>query len=59
MFSPNAVTICFKAKAELDCKNNYKCGKLANFWLVTINKINFKMLVVMLYTLSGLGSRKV
>ena len=58
-FLPKTVIVCSKEEARLDCKNNYRCGKLANFWLDIINKINFKMLIVILYTSLRLRSKKV
>ena len=58
-FLPNAITVYSREKAEFDYKNNYRYGKLANFWLDTINKIKSKILIVMSYILSGLGLKKV
>lgn len=52
-FPPKAITIYSEEKVGFYCKNNPKCGKLANFRLDTISKINFKTLVVMLYSLQG------
>lgn len=48
-FLPKVVISCSKEEAEFDYKNNHGCGKLANFWIKIISKINFKTLVVMLY----------
>lgn len=39
-FLPKDKTIYSKRKIRFDCKNNHKCGKLANFELDTINKIH-------------------
>lgn len=50
-FLSKALIICFEKKVEFDCKNNYGYNKLANFWLDTISKINFKIPVIILYTL--------
>lgn len=58
-FPPKVVTICSRKKKGFDCKNNHKYSKLANFWLDNINKIKCRMLIVLLYTLLGLESRKV
>ena len=54
-----AIIVCFREKEGFDCKNNHGYGKLANFWLNNISKFNYRMLVVLSYTLLGLGSRKV
>ena len=58
IFLPKVVTVYFREKTGFDCKYNHRYGKLANFWLDIINKINFKTLVVISYTSSGLRSRK-
>ncbi len=58
-FLPKILTVCSGEEEGFDCKNNYKCGKLANFQLDNINKFNCRTLVVLSYTSSGLGSRKV
>ncbi len=58
-FSPKAVTVCFGEEEGFHCKNNYGCGKVANFCLDNISKINYRILVVLSYTSSRLGSRKV
>lgn len=44
-FLPKAITIYFKKIKWLKYKNNHRFTKLANFWLVNINKINCKMLI--------------
>ena len=54
-FPPNVVTICSKEEKGFDCKNNYKYGKSANFWLNKISKFKCRTLVVLSYTLLGLG----
>lgn len=56
-FLPNVIIICFREKTILNCKNNYKCNKLANFWPDIMNKINYKILVVILYISSKLKLR--
>lgn len=56
---PKAVTISSREKAGFNYKNNHKNSKSANFWLNTINKINYKIWVVMSYALSRLELRKV
>ena len=58
-FLSKAVTICSGEKEGFDCKNNHGRGKLANFWLDNINKMNCRMLVVLSYILSRFGLRKV
>lgn len=58
-FPPKVVIIYFGEKARFDWKKNHGHNKLANFWLDIINKINCKTLVVMSYTSSGFGSRKI
>lgn len=58
-FSPNTVTIYFKEKNRFDYKNNYRRGKLDNFWLDNISKINYITLVILSYTLLGSKSRKI
>lgn len=52
-FLPKVVTICFRKKSRFDCKNNHRRNKLAYFKLNIISKINYKMLVIMSYTLFG------
>ena len=59
IFLPKAITIYSRKKARFDYKNNYGYGKLANFQLNIISKINFKTLVIISYTLSKLRSRKI
>lgn len=59
MFLPKVVIICFEKKAGFDCKNNYKYNKLAKFWLNTISKTNFKILIIISYILLELKLRKV
>lgn len=46
-FLPKIVTIYFKEKIRFNYKLNYRRSKPANFCLDILNKINFKMLVVM------------
>ena len=58
-FLPKAVTVYSGKEKGFNCKNNHKCDKSANFWLDNISKINCRMLVVLLYTSLGLGSKKV
>ena len=58
-FLPKAVTVCSREEEGFDCKNNYRHSKLANFRQENISKINYRTLVVLSYTLSGLGLRKV
>ena len=54
-----ALTIYFGEKKRFNCKKNYRYVKLANFWLNNISKINCKILIVLSYTSSGFGSRKI
>lgn len=54
---PKAVSVCFREEKAFNYKNNHNCNKLANFRLDNMSKINCKMLVVLLYTLSRLGLR--
>lgn len=58
-FLPKVITVCSRKEEEFDCNNNYGYGKSTNFRLDNISKINYRMLVVFLYTLSELGSRKI
>lgn len=52
------VIFYFGEKKRFDCKNNHKCIKLAHFWLDIIGKINYKIPVVLLYTLLRLELKK-
>ncbi len=54
-----AVIVCSGKEEGFDSKNNHRYNKADNFWLDNISKINCRMLVVLLYTLSWLGSIKV
>ena len=38
-FPPKAVTVYSGEKEQFDCKNNYRYGKLANFWLDNISNL--------------------
>lgn len=58
-FLLKVVTICFEEKEEFDYNKNHRHGKLANFRLDNISKIDYKMLVVLSYISSRLGSRKI
>lgn len=58
-FLPKLVTVYSKIKAEFDYKNNHRCSKLTNFQLDIINKIHYKILVVILYTSLELRLKKV
>ena len=58
-FPPKAVTVCFGKEEGFDCKNNHGCGKSANFRLDNISKFNYETLIILSYTLSGLGLRKI
>lgn len=58
-FLLKVVTIYSKKNARFDYKNNHGYNKLVNFQLDIINKINCKMLVVILYTLLELRLRKI
>lgn len=49
-FLSKTITIYSKEEEGFNCKNNHDCGKLANFWLDNIRKINCRILVVLLYT---------
>ena len=41
------VIVYFGEEKGFDCKNNYGCGKSANFRLDKISKINCRMLVIL------------
>lgn len=58
-FLLKVITVCFRDKVGFDCKNNHRYSKSTNFWLNIIDKINCKILVVMLYILSRLRLRKI
>lgn len=58
-FMPKIKPICTSKKAEFNGKNNYMHYKLASFQLNSINKVNFRFLIIMLYTLSELRLRNV
>lgn len=51
---PKALIVYFNKKVEFNYKNNYRYYKLANFQLNIISKVNFKLLIVILYILLGL-----
>lgn len=57
-FLPKVVIDCSRTKKGFDCKNNSKHHKSAHFWLNNISKINCRIPVVFLYTLSRLALRK-
>lgn len=57
-FSPKAITFYFEKEEGFDYKNNYGPGKLASFRLDKISKNNCRMLAVLSYTLSVLGTKK-
>lgn len=59
IFLLKVVIICSIKKIRFDYKNNHGYGKLDNFWLDTISKINFKMLKIILYILLMLKFRKI
>lgn len=46
-FISKAITIYNNKKIGFDYKNNYKYYKLATFLLDIINKINFRLLIIM------------
>lgn len=54
-FLPKAITVYSREKKIFNCKNNHKYGKLANFWLDNISKINCRTLIVLSYTSLRLG----
>lgn len=58
-FLPQIIIVYSKKKRGFDCKNNHGHSKLANFQLDIINKISYKMLIVILYILSKLNSNKI
>lgn len=58
-FRSKAGTICISEKMWLNCKKIYKHYKLANIQLNTVNKVNFRLIVIMSYTLLGLKSRNI
>lgn len=49
IFLLKIVIVYFKKKKKFNCKNDYKCNKLANFWLNIISKIKSKMLIIISY----------
>lgn len=57
-FLIKVLTVCFIEKLVFDYKNNHRCNKLANFWLDITRKISYKILMVISYTLLGLGLKK-
>lgn len=59
IFILKAITILTSNEARLDYKKNYRYYKLANFWLDTIRKFNFTLLVIILYTLLKLSLRNI
>lgn len=58
-FLPKVLNVFFIEKKRFDCKNHHKRGKLADFQLNNIRKINCRILVVILYVLLGLKLRKI
>lgn len=58
-FRFKAVTICISEKIWLNCKKIYKHYKLANIQLNTVNKVNFRLIIVISYTLLGSKPRNV
>ena len=58
-FPSKVIIVCSGKKEKFDYNNNYGYSKSANFWLDNISKINYKTLVVLSYTLSGLRSKKI
>ena len=58
-FPPKAIIVCSRKEKEFDCKKNHGCGKLANFWLDNISKINCKTLVILSCISLKLGLKKV
>ena len=46
-FFLKAITVYSKKKRGFYYKNNHGYSKLANFWLNNINKINYRMLVIL------------
>ena len=58
-FLPKVVIVCSGEKKGFDYKNNHGYGKLTNFWLNNISKINCRMLVVLSYTSSRLKLKKI
>lgn len=58
-FMLKAIIIYIDEEVEFDYKNNHEHHKSANFRLDTISIVNFRLLVVILYILSGLRSRNV
>lgn len=58
-FSPKTITVYFENKKRFDYKNNHGCSKSANFYLDNISKINYRMLVILSYTLSKLRLKKI
>lgn len=58
-FKPKAITIYINKKESFDCKNNNEHCQSAIFQLDIISKVNFRLLIVILYTLLKLGLRNV
>lgn len=56
---PRTITIHIDEKAGFDCKKYNDCNKLFLFQLNTVKKMNFRLLVMISYDVSGLGSRNV
>lgn len=52
------ITVYFKKK-QFNYMNNYRYGKSVSFYLDIINKINYKILVIISYISSELRLRKV
>ena len=57
-FPPKALIVYSENKTEFDYMNNQRCNKLTNFWLDIISKMNFRMLIVMLYISLGLRLKR-
>lgn len=58
-FLPKTITINSEKEVGFKYKNNHKYNKSANFWLDNISKIDCRILVILLYTLSKLKSKKI
>ena len=55
----NVITIYFRKIVRFNYKNNHGHNKLDNFGLNIISKINYKILIIISYTLLGFKLRKI
>lgn len=59
IFLCKVITVFFREKEKIEYRNNNIYGKMANFQLVNIGKINYRMLVVILYISLRLRLKKI